>query len=127
MPENETKYCLPRVKGSQLSCTLVGALSVLFGLRQAAVLLHGTAGCAHYGLKFCQQMLMREGELFPGSSRPPLVFRNTGLSENEMIFGGEDRLVAAIQDMLDGVSRPAAAGHPQLCHRGHWRRRAGSV
>ena len=100
MDETRTKYCLPRVKGSQLSCTLVGSLGVLLNLRRTAVLLHGTAGCAHYGLKFCQQMLMREGEIFPGFSPPSLNFRTTALTENELIFGGEDQLTGKIEEML---------------------------
>ena len=83
-----------------MSCTLVGSLGVLLNLHHTAVLLHGTAGCAHYGLKFCQQMLMREGEIFPGFSPPSLNFRTTALTENELIFGGEDRLSTKIEEML---------------------------
>jgi nitrogenase iron protein NifH len=101
MDKNVTKYCMPRVKGSQLSCTLVGALGVLFNLRHTAVLLHGTAGCAHYGLKFCQQMMLREGEILPDFRPPFLNFRTTALSENELIFGGEDRLGSSIGEMLE--------------------------
>ena len=101
MAETKTKYCMPRVKGSQLSCTLVGALGVLFNLRNTAVLLHGTAGCAHYGLKFCQQMFMREAEMAPGLRPPVLNFRATALSENELIFGGEERLSAKIEETLE--------------------------
>lgn len=100
MDESPTKYCLPRVKGSQLSCTLVGVLGVLLNLRNTAVLLHGTTGCAHYGMKFCQQMMLREAEIVPGFRPPPLNFRTTALSENELIFGGEDRLCRVIEEML---------------------------
>jgi nitrogenase molybdenum-iron protein alpha/beta subunit len=101
MDRNQTKYCMPRVKGSQLSCTLVGVLNVLFNLRNTAVLLHGPTGCAHYGMKFCEQMILREREILPGFHPPPLNFRSTALSENELIFGGEDRLCAEIAQMLE--------------------------
>ncbi len=100
MSENKHKYSIPRVKGSQLSCTLVGALSVLLNLRNTAVLLHGTPGCAHYGLKFCQQMLLREGEIIHDFSPPRMNFRTTALSENELIFGGEDLLRQKIEETL---------------------------
>lgn len=100
MVENNSKYCIPRVKGSQLSCTLVGALSVLLNLRHTAVLLHGTSGCAHYAMKFCQQMILRQGELFPGFRPRPMNFRTTALSENDLIFGGEDRLCRKIEETL---------------------------
>jgi nitrogenase molybdenum-iron protein alpha/beta subunit len=96
-----TKYCMPRVKGSQLSCTLVGSLGVLFNLRDTAVLLHGTTGCAHYGVKFCQQMMMRGMEIMPGYQLPPVNFSTTALSENELIFGGEDQLSEKISEMLE--------------------------
>jgi len=99
--DNTTKYSIPRVKGSQLSCTLVGTLSVLFNLRDTAVLLHGTAGCAHYGMKFCQQMMLRETEIIPGYRPLNLNFRTTALTENELIFGGEERLSQKIREMLD--------------------------
>ena len=101
---SETKYCIPCVKGSRLSCTLVGALSVLLGLRHTAVLLHGTPGCAHYGMKFCQQMFMRKAELMPEFSLPPVHFATTALTENDLIFGGEDRLRRKIQETLDRFS-----------------------
>ena len=101
MDDITTKYCMPRIKGSQLSCTLVGSLSVLLNLRDTAVLLHGTTGCAHYGMKFCQQMMMRADEIMPGYQLPPINFSTTALSENELIFGGEDRLCEKIAEMLD--------------------------
>jgi len=92
---------MPRIKGSQLSCTLVGSLSVLINLQDTAVLLHGTTGCAHYGMKFCQQMIIRAEEMVPGYQLPPVHFGTTALSENELIFGGEDRLCEKITEMLD--------------------------
>lgn len=101
MDKNQTKYCMPRVRGIQLSCTLIGVLNVLFNLRNTAVLLHGPTGCAHYCMKFCEQMAMREGEILPGFHPPPLNFRATALSENELIFGGEDRLCVKISEMLN--------------------------
>lgn len=100
MDKNQTKYCMPRVRGSQLSCTLVGVLGVLFNLRNTAVLIHGPAGCAHYGMKFCQQMTLRETKILPGFHPMPLNFRTTALSEKELIFGGEDLLCEKIDEML---------------------------
>ena len=97
---SETKYCIPRVKGSQLSCTLVGVLGVLFNLRGVAILLHGTVGCAHFGLRFCEHMFLRENEILPRFQFPSVRFRATGLSEEELIFGGETVLRQKIEDAL---------------------------
>ncbi len=98
---SETKYCIPCIKGSRLSCTLVGALSVLLNLRDTVVLLHGTPGCAHYGMKFCQQMLMRKQELLPDFGLPNIRFTSTGMTENELIFGGEEKLSRKIRETLE--------------------------
>ena len=110
-------------KGSQLSCTLVGSLSVLINLQDTAVLLllrHHRV--RHYGMKFCQQMIMRAEEMVPGYQLPPVHFGTTALSENELIFGGEDRLCEKITEMLDAYPELPPFRDPQL-HRGGNRRR----
>lgn len=71
-------------------CTLTGAISVTSHVRDAVTVVHGPKGCSHHNSSLLHASWL-------GNDRavlPALV--STGLSENEVIFGGEETLRSAI-------------------------------
>jgi len=81
-------------------CTLTGALSVTSHVRDAITIVHGPKGCTHHNFS-----LLHATAMDSRSIRIPEIF-STGLSETEIIFGGEK----ALDRTLDSVARldPAA-------------------
>ena len=67
-------------------CTLTGALSVTTHVCDAITLVHGPAGCTHHNFSLLHATSLDNDHV----SLPPLV--STGLSETDVIFGGEGAL-----------------------------------
>lgn len=81
---------------SQRACVYCGARVVLNPITDAFHLIHGPIGCASYTWDL-------RGSLTSGSE----IFRNsysTDLSETDVIFGGEKKLIAAIEEIVEKFS-----------------------
>lgn len=78
-------------------CTLTGALAVVTEIRDAVCIIHGPAGCTHHNFSLLHATLLGNDTV----AVPRLL--STGLSENEIIFGGEDALLRCI-DKAHGLS-----------------------
>lgn len=86
MTSNPSPSNLSRFEG----CTLTGALSVLTEVRDAISIIHGPAGCAHHNFSLLHATHLANDR--PGIPR----LLSTRLTENGIIFGGEDALEEAI-------------------------------
>jgi len=73
----------------------IGAYWAMFGIKDSLTLLHGTIGCSIWGRATLSQETYDESE-----------FSGTGLAEQDVIFGGEERLRAAIKRAVK-VFKPA--------------------
>jgi len=71
-------------------CTLTGALSVTSRIRDAATIVHGPKGCSHHNFSLLHATWLDNDEVLV----PDLV--STGLSEQDIVFGGEAALRRAI-------------------------------
>ena len=83
-------------------CTLTGALSVLTELQDAICIIHGPAGCAHHNFSLLHATLLSNDRF----EIPRLL--STDLDENDIIFGGEEALEAAIARALTLTPAPAS-------------------
>ena len=81
-------------------CTLTGALSVTTQVRDAITVVHGPSGCTHHNFSLLHATSLDHDRVV----LPPLI--SSGLSETEIIFGGE----GALDRTLDrAISRHPAA------------------
>lgn len=85
---------------SQRACVFCGARVVLYPIADALHLVHGPVGCAAYTWDI-------RGALSSGPQLHRLSF-STDLQEKDVIFGGEDKLAAALHELIDR-HRPQAA------------------
>ncbi len=76
-------------------CTLTGALSVTSAVRDCISIVHGPSGCAHHNFSLLHATALDQ------DSVPVPHVRSTGLSEEEIIFGGESALERAIRRAAD--------------------------
>lgn len=83
-------------------CTLTGALSVLTELQDAVCIIHGPAGCAHHNFSLLHATLLSNDRF----KVPRLL--STDLTENDIIFGGEEALEATISRALSLSPTPAS-------------------
>ncbi|MFA5332295.1 MAG: nitrogenase iron-molybdenum cofactor biosynthesis protein NifE [Methanoregula sp.] len=84
---------------SQRACVFCGARVVLNPVTDAVHLVHGPIGCATYTMDI-------RGSLSSGSE----LFRNsfsTDMKEKDVIFGGEKKLAACIDEVVEKYSPPA--------------------
>ena len=86
MSSNPLPVNLSRLGG----CTLTGAISVTSHVRDAVTIVHGPKGCSHHNVSLLHASWLDNDH----AVLPDLV--STGLSETEVIFGGEDALRRAI-------------------------------
>lgn len=71
-------------------CTLTGAISVTSHLRDTITVVHGPKGCSHHNVSLLHaSWLDNDHAILP-------TLLSTGLSEKEVIFGGEEALRKAI-------------------------------
>jgi len=83
-------------------CTLTGALSVLTQVRDAACIIHGPSGCTHHNFSLLHATLLSNDQL----EVPRLL--STRLTENDIIFGGEEALEKTIARALAATPAPAS-------------------
>lgn len=83
-------------------CTLTGALSVSTEISRCITLVHGPPGCAHHNFSLLHALHAARDR-----PSPPLLF-STGMSEQEVIFGGE-------QMLKDALLRAASRGPELIC------------
>ena len=98
MNSNHSPSNLSRFEG----CTLTGALSVLTEVRDAVCIIHGPAGCTHHNFSLLHATLLSNGRV-----EVPHLF-STRLTENDIIFGGEEALERSITRVLSLSPAPAA-------------------
>jgi nitrogenase molybdenum-iron protein alpha/beta subunit len=79
-------------------CTLTGALSVTTQVRDAITIVHGPKGCTHHNFSLLHATGLDNDRIL----HPDII--STGLSENDIIFGGE----GALKRTLDAVARQHA-------------------
>jgi nitrogenase molybdenum-iron protein alpha/beta subunit len=87
MNSNPSPANLSRLGG----CTLTGALSVTSRIRDAATIVHGPKGCSHHNFSLLHATWLDNDEVMV----PDLV--STGLSEQDIVFGGEPALRRALE------------------------------
>lgn len=75
-------------------CTLTGALSVTTHVRDAVTVVHGPKGCTHHNFSLLHATSLDNDALVI----PTLV--STGLSETDIIFGGEPALDRTLDSVL---------------------------
>jgi len=81
-------------------CTVIGALTVTSFVTDAATIVHGPAGCAHQSASMIQSAM-----LYNECYDIPEIF-TSDMSEEEIIFGGEERLKETIRETVaDGRYR----------------------
>jgi nitrogenase molybdenum-iron protein alpha/beta subunit len=79
------------VNSSRLGgCTLTGAISVTSHIRDAVTIIHGPKGCSHHNASLLHATWLDNDH----AVMPELV--STGLTESEVVFGGEEVLRTAI-------------------------------
>jgi nitrogenase molybdenum-cofactor synthesis protein NifE len=85
---------------SQRACVFCGSRVVLYPIADALHLVHGPIGCASYTWDI-------RGALSSGPELHRISF-STDLRENDIVFGGEKKLKAALLGLIDRY-KPAAA------------------
>jgi nitrogenase molybdenum-cofactor synthesis protein NifE len=85
---------------SQRACVFCGSRVVLYPISDAVHLIHGPIGCAAYTWEL-------RGSLSSGPELHRLSF-STDLRENDVIFGGEKKLYAALTELI-ATYKPNAA------------------
>ncbi len=85
---------------SQRACVFCGSRVVLYPIADALHLIHGPIGCAAYTWDI-------RGALSSGPQLHRFSF-STDLSESDIIFGGEKKLYAALDELID-IHKPKAA------------------
>jgi len=85
---------------SQRACVFCGSRVVLYPISDALHLIHGPIGCAAYTWDI-------RGSLSSGPELHRLSF-STDLREENIIFGGEKKLYAALNELIDNYSPKAA-------------------
>jgi nitrogenase molybdenum-cofactor synthesis protein NifE len=85
---------------SQRACVFCGSRVVLYPIADALHLIHGPAGCAAYTWDI-------RGSLSSGPELHRMSF-STDLREEEVIYGGEKKLYAALTELI-GAYHPKAA------------------
>ena len=83
-------------------CTLTGALSVLSEGRDAVCIIHGPSGCTHHNFSLLHATHLSNDRL----EVPRLL--TTRLTENDIIFGGEEALERAIARAISLSPAPAS-------------------
>ena len=78
---------------SQRACVFCGSRVVLYPIADALHLVHGPIGCAIYTWDI-------RGALSSGPELHRLSF-STDLQEEDIIFGGEGKLYAALRELID--------------------------
>lgn len=74
-------------------CTLTGALAVTTGIKDSVTIIHGPPGCAHHNFSLLHATILDNDCMVI-----PRVM-STGMSETDVIFGGEKALLEVIRQV----------------------------
>lgn len=85
---------------SQRACVFCGSRVILYPIADAVHLVHGPIGCAAYTWDI-------RGALSSGPELHRLSF-STDLTETDVIYGGEKKLAAALEELIDKYQPEAA-------------------
>ena len=77
-------------------CTLTGALAVTTGIKDSVTIIHGPAGCAHHNFSLLHATILDNDCL----AIPKVM--SSGMSEHDVIFGGEEALMNVIGEVSSG-------------------------
>ena len=72
-------------------CTLTGALAVTTGIKDSVTIIHGPPGCAHHNFSLLHATILDNDCMVI-----PRVM-SSGMSEHDVIFGGEEALMKVIK------------------------------
>jgi nitrogenase molybdenum-iron protein alpha/beta subunit len=89
MTSNPSPLNISRFAG----CTLTGALSVTTQIRDAVTVVHGPKGCTHHNFSLLHATGLENDRVI----LPDLI--STGLSESDIIYGGEDTLDRTLDEV----------------------------
>jgi nitrogenase molybdenum-iron protein alpha/beta subunit len=78
-------------------CTLTGALAVTTGIRDSVTIIHGPPGCAHHNFSLLHATILDNDCM-----AIPRVL-SSGLTEQDIIFGGEEGLADAIKQAANEI------------------------
>jgi len=91
-----TSNPLPASTCRTAGCTLTGALSVVTQVTDAVTVVHGPGGCTHHNFSLLYATALDNG-------RPALpLLVSTGLSDTDVVFGGEDALDRTLGNVMEG-------------------------
>jgi nitrogenase molybdenum-iron protein alpha/beta subunit len=76
-------------------CTLTGALSVTTHVRDTVSIVHGPKGCSHHNFSLLHATGLDNDHI----TIPEIV--STGLSETDIVFGGEDALLRTLTSVTE--------------------------
>ncbi len=77
-------------------CTLTGALAVTTGIKDSVTIIHGPPGCAHHNFSLLHATILDNDCLVIPS------VMSSGMSEHDVIFGGEEALMRTIKEVASG-------------------------
>ena len=77
-------------------CTLTGALAVTTGIKDSVTIIHGPPGCAHHNFSLLHATVLDNDCMII-----PKVM-SSGMSEHDVIFGGEETLSKVIRQVGSG-------------------------
>ncbi|MEE0741294.1 MAG: nitrogenase component 1 [Emergencia sp.] len=92
-------------------CAFNGAMTMSIHLRDAVIIAHSPKSCTYLSYQSIsssgRRQLFERGSLLPVSLSPNLL--STDMDESDMVFGGTDKLFAAIEQVKQLSPRPKAA------------------
>ncbi|MFY9799743.1 MAG: nitrogenase component 1 [Methanoregula sp.] len=91
MTSNPSPLNISRFAG----CTLTGALSLTTQIKDAVTIIHGPKGCTHHNFSLLHATGLDNDRI----TLPDLI--STGLSESDIIYGGEDALDRSLDAAAD--------------------------
>lgn len=77
-------------------CTLTGALAVTTGIKDSVTIIHGPPGCAHHNFSLLHATILDNDCM----AIPNVM--SSDLSEQDVIFGGEEALLKVIREVAAG-------------------------
>lgn len=77
-------------------CTLTGALAVTTGIKDSVTIIHGPPGCAHHNFSLLHATILDNDCMVI----PSVI--SSGMSEHDVIFGGEEALMKVIIEAASG-------------------------
>lgn len=112
-PEQDTSSPLSKnvIRDEPLhGCAFNGAVCMSVHINDALVLMHAPKSCAYISWQTVsstgRRALYERGALLPSSLLPSM--EATDMDESDMVFGGTDKLIEKVKNILDRKNRPKA-------------------